>query len=168
VCTETNNQREFVTLGTMRIINLFVLLSLLLVGGVANADRWDSRGWTKLGEQTVNGRVDRDTIRVGRHEGRFSKITLKVEGSDMELLDMDIRFANGTTWSPRVKHYFRENSRTRVIDLPGDERVIQTISLKYRNIRGGGRARVEVWGFKTDNRRRDDDGRRGRDRRGRY
>jgi hypothetical protein len=110
---------------------------------------WDSTGWTKLGERTVNGRVDRDTIEVGRYEGRFSKITLVVENSDIELLELSMRLNRGEVFNPRVQHFFREGQRTRVIDLPGDDRVIKWIDLKYRNLRGGGEAKVEVWGFRT-------------------
>jgi hypothetical protein len=116
----------------------------------AAADRWDSRGWVKLGERSVGGRVDRDRIDVGRHEGKFTKLTLVVEKSDLELLDFEITFANNTKFNPRVSHYFRESSRTRVIDLPGDERFIKHIDLKYKNLPGGGRATVEVWAWKSD------------------
>jgi hypothetical protein len=112
---------------------------------------WDSNGWTLLGERTVNGRgrLDRDRIQVGRYEGRFSKLTLVVQDSDLEMVDFTVTFANNTTWSPRVGHYFRENQRTRVIDLPGDTRVIRHIDLSYRNLPGGGRASVQVWGFRV-------------------
>ena len=37
-----------------------------------------------------------------------------------------------------------------VLDFPGDERTIKYIDFKYRNLPGGGRAKVEVWGFRTD------------------
>lgn len=135
----------------MKITTLLTLIvSLLFAGGVASADRWDPKGWVKLGEQTVNGRVDRDRIRVGRHEGKFSKLTIVVENSDLELLDLDVVFANGQKFNAPVRHYFREGSRSRVIDLPGDDRTIKTIELKYKNTRGGGNARVEVWGWKTE------------------
>ncbi|HWO18634.1 MAG TPA: hypothetical protein VNO30_07650 [Kofleriaceae bacterium] len=109
---------------------------------------WDSRGWTMLGEQAVSGRVDRDVINVGRYEGRFSKLTLVVLDSDLELLDFTIRFADGTKYEPRVQHYFRESARTRVLDLPPNGGLINRIDLKYKNLPGGGRARVQVWGFK--------------------
>ena len=144
----------------------FVLVSMFLLAtlsaSIAEARRpppapppqpafqWDSRGWTMLGEQTVSGRVDRDSIGVGRYEGRFSKLTLVVQDSDLELLDFTIRFGDGTKYEPRVQHYFRENARTRVIDLPPNGGVINRIDLKYRNLAGGGRARVQVWGFKID------------------
>ncbi|HEY4242470.1 MAG TPA: hypothetical protein VGM88_21780 [Kofleriaceae bacterium] len=124
-------------------------MALVLVGGrVAHAQGWDRTGWVKLGEREVNGRVDRDKIEVGAYEGRFSKLTLACEHSDMELLDFEVTFGNGEHWNAGVRHYFKEGSRTRVIDLPGDNRVIKSISLKYRNIPGGGRAMVEVWGLK--------------------
>jgi hypothetical protein len=111
---------------------------------------WDSRGWTMLGARDVDGRVDRDRIEVGRYEGRFSKLTIVVRDSDLELIDLGVKFARGPEWKPKVAHYFRENQRTHVIDFPGDERVIKHIDFTYRNLPGGGRAKVEVWAWKTD------------------
>ena len=57
---------------------------------------WDSRGWVRLGERTVNGRVDHDRIDVGRYEGKFGKLTMVVENSDLELLDFKIVFGDNT------------------------------------------------------------------------
>jgi hypothetical protein len=135
----------------MKLIILSVALVALVVGaGAARAERWDSKGWVKLGEREVNGRVDHDRIDVGRYEGRFSKLTLYVENSDLELLDFEITLGNNERLHPTVHHIFKEGARTRVIDLPGDDRVIKAINLKYRNLPGGGRARVEVWGWKAE------------------
>lgn len=111
---------------------------------------WDSKGWTMLGTRDVDGRVDRDRIEVGRYEGRFSKMTIVVRDSDLELIDFTVKFARGPEWKPNIAHYFRENQRTHVIDFPGDERVIKYIEFKYRNLPGGGKAKVEVWAWKTD------------------
>ena len=132
----------------MKPIVLFAALAAIAAGGgTAHAQRWDSTGWVKLGEREVNGRVDHDRITVGRHDGKFTKLTLYVEKSDLEMLDFEITFGNNEKFHPEVRHVFREGSRTRVIDLPGDERTIKTIDLRYKNLPGGGRARVEVWGF---------------------
>ncbi|MFN0247338.1 MAG: hypothetical protein ACKV2T_10660, partial [Kofleriaceae bacterium] len=111
---------------------------------------WDSKGWTLLGTRDVDGRVDRDRIEVGRVEGKFTKITIVVRDSDLELIDFGVKFARGPEWKPNVAHYFRENQRTRVIDFPGDDRVIKHIDFKYRNLPGGGKAKVEVWAWKTE------------------
>jgi hypothetical protein len=110
------------------------------------APAWDPKGWTLLGERTVDGSYDHDRIAVGRYEGRFSKLTIVVENSDLELIDLSIQFARGPAWHPSLQHYFREGQRTRVIDFPGDERTIRYIDFKYRNLPGGGRARVAVYG----------------------
>lgn len=114
------------------------------------APAWDARGWTLLGERTVDGRYDHDRIEVGRYEGRFSKLTLVVENSDLELIDMSVQFVAGPPWHPQLQHYFREGQRTRAIDLPGDARTIRSIDFRYRNLPGGGRARVAVYGMKGE------------------
>jgi hypothetical protein len=107
---------------------------------------WDPKGWTLLGERTVDGSYDHDRIEVGRYEGKFSKLTIVVENSDLELIDFAIQFGRGAPWHPPLQHFFREGQRTRAIDFPGDERTIRYIDFKYRNLPGGGRARVAVYG----------------------
>jgi hypothetical protein len=135
----------------MKVSIMFAALVALAVGGgVAQAQGWDSKGWVKLGEREVNGKVDHDRIEVGKADGKFTKLTLYVEKSDLELLDFEVTFGNKEKWHPEVRHVFKEGSRTRVIDLPGDERMIKSIDLKYKNLPGGGRARVEVWGWKAE------------------
>jgi hypothetical protein len=131
---------------------LMTVVTVALVGlfAPARAQGWDNKGWVKLGEREVNGRVDHDKIDVGKYEGKFTKLTLFVEKSEIELLDFEITFGNGERFHPEVRYFFKEGSRTRVIDLPGDERVIKNINLKYKNVPGGGRAKVEVWGWKAE------------------
>ena len=131
----------------MRIISMFaVIAAWFAFAPVANADvKWESKGWVKLGERDVDGKVDRDVIVVGKHEGKFSKLTLLVDKSDLELLDFEITFGNGQKHNPNVKHVFKEGQRTRVLDFPGGDRVIKYIDMKYANLPGGGKARVEVW-----------------------
>jgi len=136
----------------MRISSVIAFaLALATWNQVAGAEvKWESKGWVKLGERDVDGRVDKDTIAVGKAEGKFTKLTMLVDKSDLELLDFEITFGNGEKHNPNVKHLFKEGSRTRVLDLPGDERMIKTINLKYKNIAGGGKAHVEVWAWKTE------------------
>ncbi|MBA3503183.1 MAG: hypothetical protein H0T65_22675 [Deltaproteobacteria bacterium] len=113
------------------------------------AQVWDSKGWVLLGEQQVSGRVDRDKITVGRHEGQFSKMTVVVLDSELELLDFTINFGDNTTYTPKLAYFFKEGQRTKAFDLPPSAKVISSIDVKYKNLPGGGRARVQVWGWKT-------------------
>jgi len=104
-----------------------------------------------LGEQTVNGRVDTDRIDVSQKSGKIDKLTVVVLDSELEMIDMKIHFLasggrhSGTDFHPPVNHYFRESSRTRAIDLPNAE-IIRFIEFKYKNLPGGGKARVQLWG----------------------
>lgn len=100
----------------------------------------------KLGEREVNGKVDKDTIKVGADEGQYAAVQLKVEGSALAMFDIKITFGNGEVFEPKTKLTFDKDSTTRVIDLPGEQRNIKTVEFKYGNLPGGGKARVELWG----------------------
>jgi hypothetical protein len=128
------------------------------LGGCAGRSRTEDRrqdqiqeteGWTKLGERTVHWRrgrrIDSDAIEVGADEGRFARVMLRAEHSDLELLDVRIVFGDDTSFSPRIRHLFREGERSRTIDLPGGARVIRRVSFRYRNLPEGGRAQLELW-----------------------
>lgn len=113
-----------------------------------------SSDWDKLGERKVDGKRDRDVIKVGKKDGRFRAIAIVVEQSDVELYDVIVTFGDGTSFSPPTRLTFAEDSRSRVIDLPGDARVIRKVEFRYGNLAGGGKAQVELWGFDA----RNDDG----------
>ncbi len=107
---------------------------------------FDSTGWTLLGQQSVNGKKDKDTIKVGKYKGGFDQITLVVSDSDLELTNLTVVFPKGATWSPALRHTFKEGSRSHIIDLPGKDRIINKIQLAYANTAGGGNAKVQVYG----------------------
>lgn len=108
--------------------------------------KFDATGWKLLGSQTVQGKRDKDTIVVGKYEGKFDQLVLVVEDSDIELKDITVIFGNRETFSPKTGHYFKEGARSRVIDLPGSDRFIKSIALSYANLPGGGKATVSVYG----------------------
>ncbi len=102
-------------------------------------------GWERLGERWVNGRVDRDVIEVGARDGRFRRVAIRVENSALEMFDVKIVFGDGEVFSPPTRLVFGRDSSSRVIDLPGDARVIRRVEFRYGNLPGRGRARVELW-----------------------
>lgn len=93
------------------------------------------RDWVELGCQRVSlfGR-DRDSIRVGRREGRFKSIRLLVRGADVEILNLSVVYANGAPDDIPVKHFLREGDRTRPLDLRGWERSIDRVDMVYRTV----------------------------------
>jgi hypothetical protein len=107
---------------------------------------FDAKGWSLLGAQTVEGKKDKDVIKVGKKAGKFTKVTIVVTDSDLELQDFIVTFNNGEKFDPKLRHAFKEGSRSRAIDLPGEARFIKHIEVKYGNLPGGGKAKLEVYG----------------------
>jgi hypothetical protein len=101
--------------------------------------------WERLGERTVNGAVDRDVITVGARDGRFRSMQIRVDGNTVEMFDIVVTFGDGEKFSPPTRLVFDKNTRSRVIDLPGKERVIQKVEFKYGKLPHEGRAVVELW-----------------------
>jgi len=95
----------------------------------------------------VNFRSERDVVSAAG-DGTFRKILIRVKDGDLEMFNVRIVFGNGEIFSPKTRLHFGNDSRSRVIDLPGEARVIRRIEFAYKSVRGGqeGRATVEVLG----------------------
>ena len=106
----------------------------------------DTAGWEKLGERMVRFTADHDVILAG-HEGRFNRIMIVVRDGALEMYDIKVTFGNGQDWSPATRLLFGEDTRSRVIDVPGADRFIRRVDFFYRSLgAAGGRATVELWG----------------------
>lgn len=103
--------------------------------------------WEKLGQRKVNFKADRDEIGVGRFEGFFTALQIKVEKGPINMHKMVVHFRNGQTTEIELKNNFVAGDQSRVIDLPGNSRVITKVVFWYdtKNF-AGSRAVVELWG----------------------
>jgi hypothetical protein len=104
--------------------------------------------WVRIGASHVDGAKDHDTLTVGADNGSFSAVQLRVKDSDIVLADMKITFGDDKTFEPNLRLVFNENTRSRIIDLPGDKRVIKTVDYTYGNLPGGGAADVVLFGLR--------------------
>lgn len=113
----------------------------------ANVPAAQAGDWDHVGMRPVDFKVDHDAI-IAAGDGAFRAIRIDVEGGDLEMFDVKITFGNGATFSPPTRLYFREGTRSRVIDLPGDARVMRRIDFFYRSALFGapGHAIVHVYG----------------------
>ena len=126
--------------------SLAAIAAALVCAGVvatdAQAQRRDRDGdrWVELGcKQVAFIGADRDSIRVGRSEGRFKAIRLLARGNDVELLDLKVVYTNGAPDDIPVRAMLRQGTHTRPLDLRGRERAIRQIDMVYRkplNFRG--------------------------------
>jgi len=115
-----------------------IAIAALVCGGTlatdAQAQRRGGGNWDDLGCKQVSfiGR-DRDSIRVGRREGRFKAIRLEARNNDVEMLDLKVVYANGAPDDIPVRSHIRAGSKTRPLDLKGGERAIQQIDMVYKS-----------------------------------
>ena len=112
-------------------------------------DRERGQDWVQLGCQQVSFRGrDRDTIKVGRREGRVRAIRVAARGNDVEMRRLSVVYANGNPDELDVQRVVRNGSKTDAIDLKGRDRAIERVELTYRQRDDfNGRATVCVEGL---------------------
>jgi hypothetical protein len=102
--------------------------------------------WEELGCKRVGFIIDRDVIPVGRQEGRFRAIRLRVQDNKVYMMDLRVIYANGEPDNIPVRDEIRPGRETRPLDLRGDRRAIRQIEMVYRsqpNFRGQARVCVD-------------------------
>jgi hypothetical protein len=116
-------------------------------------DRDRGENWELLGCERVGRRPDRDEIKVGRREGRFTAIRLEAKGNDISILDLKVVYANGDPDNIPVRSEIREGEHTRALDLRGRERSIDRIEIvSKKDFRSRGKAEVCAYGLVADRR----------------
>lgn len=123
-----------------------VMFAVLLLLSLAQPSF--ARGWVYLGEAHVDGNADHDKIKVGRSEGRFRALQLRVDFNAIEFRHVVVHYSNGTSEEVQVRQRIRAGGSTRDIDLAGRDRAIDSVEIWYErgNYRGQ-RPRVRLFGF---------------------
>jgi hypothetical protein len=86
--------------------------------------------WDVIGVREVKDRTDRDVISVGGGRN-YDRIKICVYRNPVHFIDVDIRFRNGGHQDVAVRERINPRGCTRVIDLEGGQRDIETISFLY-------------------------------------
>jgi hypothetical protein len=103
--------------------------------------------WVQLGCRDVDLNVDRDVIRVGRRDGKFTAIRLRAAGNAVQMLDLKVVYGNGAPDDIPVRARIPEGGTSGVLDLRGRERAIDRIEMLYARVPNfRGRASICVEG----------------------
>jgi hypothetical protein len=118
------------------------MIALAACASAPQADDWD-----KLGERTVDHKMDHDQIVVGKKEGDFERIALRVQNAPVEFERVTVHFKNGEDQVVEMREEIEAGGQTRAIDLSGDERIVQSVSFTYHTDERGEKAVVQLWGM---------------------
>ncbi|MBU6270801.1 MAG: hypothetical protein KGQ67_05815 [Betaproteobacteria bacterium] len=106
------------------------------------------RDWYKLAEAHAGKLIDRDEIDV-RTDRAFTAIRLRVFEAPVEINSVRVYFRNGENRNLPVRQHIERGGSTRVIDLPGERRIISKVVCWYNTPASARRdARVEIWGHR--------------------
>jgi hypothetical protein len=106
-----------------------------------------AQAWEKLGSRVVTMSSDHDEIPVTVHDGFYTAVQLRIMKAPIHLTNINIVFGNGDNENVVFDKNFAAGSETRVIDLPGNNRVIKKVMLNYHSVpTQKGRAVVSLWG----------------------
>ena len=104
--------------------------------------------WVRLGCKDVKFMIDRDTLKVGRAEGRFAAVRLKVRNAPIEVFNVRVTFGNGAMKDMPVREMIPPGGVSRPIDFNGSYRGIDRVEMIYRALPTfKGTAEVCVDGF---------------------
>ena len=133
------NRRRFWAMG----------FGFLLLASAAGAYAQPGRGWEYLGEANVDGQQDHDSIKVTGSQGTFRAIRIRVENAPIEFDRVVVHYGNGSTVPIQIRDKIRPGGQTRVIDLPGERRVIESVEMWYARASGSpAKPKVRLWGLR--------------------
>jgi hypothetical protein len=124
-----------------RLLTYVGVALLAAVGAIAQGR------WQFLGEAHVDGAVDHDRITVTRAKGEYRAIQVRVAKGPIEFSRMVVHFGNGTSEDIGIRERIPAGGQTRVIDLPGARRIIESVEFWYSKANWReNRPMVRLWG----------------------
>jgi hypothetical protein len=126
-----------------------LMLAMVLVAGATSAVQAQRGGrWVLLGERHIDGRADNDKIDVGRDNGKFRAIQFRVSGGTVMFDRIRVKYLRGGSEDISVRSEIQDGGQTRPIDLPGQHRVIESVSMWYSKRNWRARPTVQVYGIR--------------------
>ncbi|MFY0644367.1 MAG: hypothetical protein JXR19_07855 [Bacteroidia bacterium] len=97
---------------------------------IALLSAFSTSSWMHLGSRKVNFGLDHDRIVVTATKGSFTKLKLNVTGN-LNMHRIQVNYANGSSEKLNLRHHFVRGRDSRVLDLKGHKRIIQSVDLWY-------------------------------------
>lgn len=115
----------------LRVVAPLVVQMAVLLSATAVGHAQPGAPWQLLGESHVDGNADHDKIKVTSSKGEFKAIRIRVEDAAIEFDRVLVHFGNGNSVPIQLRAKIPAGGQTRVIDLPGNERIVESVEFWY-------------------------------------
>ena len=122
-----------------------LLVLAFATSGFARGQSWDFLGYTQ-----VDGAQDHGRILVTRRSGLFHTIQLRVSGDAIFFDRLIVHFSNGTFKEFVVSGRISPEGKYYVMDLSGEDRVLESVELRYYKQAWGHIPRVSLYGVHSE------------------
>ena len=127
-------------------LRVFALL-LLTVGMSQTLNA--QRDWLFLGDKHVDGHSDHDKINMGKSEGTFRQLKIRVRYAPVVFQRVVVHFGNGADEELEFRDRINAGGETRPLDLRGTDRIIKSVEFWYEKAHWRERTpQVELYGRK--------------------
>jgi virulence-associated protein VagC len=128
-----------------KISYVIAFVMTLMVGG---AIAQNTLTWDKLGTKVVDFTIDRDVVTASQKEA-YTALKIKVNNGVVNIHKVTVHFANGDTQDVKLPAELSKNNDGQLIDLKGNQRVIEKITFWYDTVnKNKDKAVVEIWAKK--------------------
>ncbi len=115
---------------------------------VAEAPVIDRSGWSEIDTKRFDTSSSRVVFASRRGDGRFSQIRLKAVSEAVRVRDVQIRFRNGESQTVPIDSRLEGGDETRVIDLTGEQRFLDTVTVNLDPRRRPGQIELQLIGLR--------------------
>ena len=103
-------------------------------------------GFNEIDSKRFDRRDSRVVFSGSRGDGRFGQIKLRNNGDRIQIRNVSIRFRNGETQNVRIDQELGDGDETRAIDLEGEQRGLEAVTVNLEPRRRSGLASMDLLG----------------------
>ena len=115
----------------LHVMKKIAIISIALIAGMLFSSSVIPVRWEQLGSRKINYTLDRDVIYVTGVEGTFNALKIKVIHEPIALYDIKVHYRNGGVEDLKTRINIPAGGESRVIDLRGNNRVIEKVVFRY-------------------------------------
>jgi hypothetical protein len=115
---------------------------------VAHAQQKPADQWVLVGKGDVDIGKATETIDLSKAKGAYKAVRLVNRRGEIEILNVEVRFANGSSTNERRDIKLKAGERTKPIELKGD-RFLENVTLSLKGGSGPKKGLVEVFALQS-------------------